>query len=86
MSKYYGEELNPKNEFRSDYESSISAFVDDNLINAKDQRKKFFSPTDYKQNPDFYHKQFVDSLGFPLNSPLPTPKLISKTLWVRLTC
>ena len=83
MSKYYGEELNPKNEFRSDYESSLTAFVDENLFNAKEQRKKFFSPTDYKINPDFYHEQYVNGLGFPLNKPLPKPKLISKTLWTK---
>ena len=83
MSKYYGEQLNPKNKFRSQYENSLTAFVDEKLDCAQKNRREYMTPFAYKQNPQAFYQEFVKQMGFPLNTPLPQPKLISKTLWTR---
>lgn len=81
MKKYYGEQLNPKNEFRSQYENSLTAFVDEKLVRAEKNRREYMTPFAYKQNPQAFYQEFVKQMGFPLNTPLQAPKLISKTLW-----
>lgn len=79
MGKYYSEELNPKSQFRSEYEQSLSKYVDEQLYERKKQRSLLITPKSYKEDQEFYRQEFVKMLGFPLNLEIKTPKLLLKT-------
>lgn len=78
MGKYYGEELNPKSTFRSEYEQTLTAFIDAKLNERKATRQEFLTPEKLKANPEFYRELYVKTLGYPLDEPRVTPTLIKK--------
>ena len=62
----YCEQIEKDTKFRSAYYDGVLAVLGEEYTRKQEQRQKKFSPANYKENSDKYHKEFLEMLGFPL--------------------
>lgn len=76
--KYYAEEVKKESPFRQAYLDDVLSFLEKGRASAEKDRDEFISPEKFVGNEDFYRKEFVKMLGFPLTEDKVVPTLIKK--------
>lgn len=66
--KYYSEEIIRDAPYRLEYRDTITAFLEKENEKRKTQRRAFFNPVDYRNNPERFKQLYLDTVGFPLNA------------------
>ena len=75
----YQEEKIKNRKEREEYKLGLDAFLSMAQRKVQAKREDFFSPENYKNNPERYRELYKKTLGFPLTENAQTPKLLSKT-------
>ena len=76
---YYKEELEKDTRYRAEYAEGLEIFLRQKQAESKEERSSFIDPEKYEKDPAFYHKKFIDMLGFPLCEQRSMPVLNEKT-------
>ncbi len=80
----YKEEVYKNTRFRQDYVDSLEVFLWERKNLAQEKRYAFMTPEKYAENPQKYYDEYIQLLGYPLNSePVQTPKLLQKSFVTR---
>ena len=77
--KYYSEELVKDVRYRKEYLDGVESFLGAEQKNAEARREQFIRLDGYAAEQEFYRKEFVNMLGFPLHLKRETPVLAEKT-------
>ena len=62
----YCEEIERDSRFRREYYHGVMAFLNKWQQQEEQKRQAYFSPKNYKNNPEFYREKFLEMLGAPL--------------------
>ena len=79
-NQYYHEEIVKFSHWREEYQETLYSFLENEKICRKTEREKYITPSRYKAEPEKYRNDFIDILGFPLNSERKAPTLCKKEL------
>ncbi len=78
IMNYYKEKVVKDTKERAEYLTSVEDFCLENKKIADKKREKFISPDKYFKNSEFYRREYVKLLGFPLTGKKGVAKLIRK--------
>ncbi len=82
-NKYYSEEIKKDMPERTEYASSVNAFLDASHKKSFYKRNRYMTPQKYTANPEKYRSAFIKMLGFPLTEKPEKPVLLKKEFVAR---